>query len=172
MENLISHAKSVAYCGILCTMFVEFPWVLFCALRISMGAPELCYVLDPFGCCATIYFFLWVCSSRSFAVVTMMSFRSILLRAVVGDEIFMGACVFHILSIALLASCSCYLTGVRLQCIRLSVIMSFTIISFTIISFTIIFLYEPTATWQRWFAWVCRTGTESDILVRFCLIRI
>ena len=170
MENLISRAKSVVYCGILCTMFIEFPWVLLCASRISMGASELCYVSDPHGCCVTI--FLWVCSSRSFAVVTMMSFRSILLRAIVGDEIFMGACIFHRLSIALLASCSCHLTGVRLQCIRLSVIMSFTIISFTIISFTIIFLYEPTATWQRWFAWVCRTGTESDILVRFCLIRI
>ena len=123
MENLISHAKSVAYCGILCTMFVEFPWVLLCASRISMGASELCLVSDPHGCCVTI--FLWVCSSRSFAVVTMMSFRSILLRAIVGDEIFMGACIFHRLSIALLASCSCHLTGVGLQCIRLSVIMSF-----------------------------------------------
>ena len=111
MENLISHAKSVAYCGILCTMFVEFPWVLLCAFRISMGASELCYVSDPHGCCVTI--FLWVCSSRSFAVVTMMSFRSILLRAIVGDEIFMGACIFHRLSIALLASCSCHLTGVE-----------------------------------------------------------
>ena len=136
MGNLISHAKSVAYCGILCTMFVEFPWVLLCAFRISMGASELCYVSDPHGCCVTI--FLWVCSSRSFAVVTMMNFRGILLRTVVGDEIYMGACIFHRLSIALLASCSCYLV-----------------------------LSEPTATWRRWFAWVCRTGTESDILIRF-----
>ena len=99
MAHLISHAKSVACCGILCTMFVEFPWVLLCVLRNFMGAPELCYVSDPFGCCATIYFFLWVCSSRSFAVVTMMNFRGILLRTVVGDEIFIGACIFHRLSI-------------------------------------------------------------------------
>ena len=149
MACLISHAKSVTCCEILCTMFVKFPWVLLCVLRNFMGAPELCYVSDPFGCCDTIYFFLWVCSSRSFAVVTMMNFRGILLRTVVGDEIFMGAYISHrtvvsqTVSIALLASCSCYLV-----------------------------LSEPTATWRRWFAWVCRTGTESDILVRFCLIRI
>ena len=116
MENLISHAKSVAYCGILCTMFVEFPWVLLCAFRISMGASELCYVSDPFGCCVTI--FLWVCSSRSFAVVTMMSFRSIMLRAIVEMKFSWVPAYF--------TDCrsSCWLLvpviwlALRLQCIR------------------------------------------------------
>lgn len=128
MACLISHAKSVACCEILCTMFVKFPWVLLCVLRNFMGAPALCYVSDPFGCCDTIYFFLWVCSSRSFAVVTMMNFRGILLRAVVGDEIFMGAYISHRLY--------------RSHCWLL----------------VLVILSEPTATWRRWFAWVCRTG--------------